>query len=113
MSTVYVVQEQPGKNLLPAEKYGRIITLLPSGMQVSFSAGQAVRQIDVKLSNFCDKDYLVLIGDPVCIGVAVALACKWNQGRAKLLKWDRQSNNYYPVSINLYEKEESHVKETF
>jgi hypothetical protein len=110
---VYVVQEQQGKNILPAEKYGKIEVLLPPGLQVGFSAGQAVRTIDVKLSTFCDKDFLVLIGDPVCIGVAVATACKWNQGRANLLKWDRQTSAYFPISINLFEKEERYVKERF
>jgi hypothetical protein len=110
---VYVVQEQRGKNILPAEKYGKIEILLPPGLQVGFSAGQAVRAIDAKLSNFCDKDFLVLIGDPVCIGVAVAMACKWNQGRANLLKWDRQTSVYFPVLIDLFEKEGKYAKESF
>lgn len=106
---VYVIQEQQGKNILPAQKYGEIKVLLPPGMQIGFSAGQIVKQIDLKLSNFNDKDYLVLIGDPVAIGIAVAVAAKWNQGRVKLLKWDRQEFTYYPVTLNLYEKGESDV----
>ncbi len=104
---VYVVQEQNGKNLLPARKYGEISTLLPPGQQVTFSAGQVVRQLDVKLSNFSDSDYLLLIGDPVAIGISVAIAAKWNNGKVKLLKWDKQECMYYPVSLNLYEKGES------
>jgi hypothetical protein len=103
---VYVIQEQPGKNLLPALKYGTVTVLVRSGMQIGFSAGQVTRQLDGELSNFNDNDFLVLIGDPVIIGLAVALACKWNKGKATLLKWDKQEKTYYPITINLYEKGE-------
>ena len=58
---VYVIQEQQGKNILPAMKYGEISILLPPGMQVSFSSGQVVNQLNVKLSTFNDSDFLVLI----------------------------------------------------
>lgn len=111
---VYVTQEQPGKNILPAMKHGQIKVLLPSGMQIGFSAGQVTRELDLKLSNFNDNDFLVLIGDPVIMGIAVAIACKWNKGKAILLKWDKQEKMYYPISINLYEKGESNgVQQSF
>lgn len=101
---VYVIQEQQGKNLLPALKYGEIKVLLPTGMQVCFSAGQVTRIIDTALSSFNDNDYLVLIGDPVAIAIAGAMAAKWNQGRVRMLKWDKQEKMYFPVSINMFEK---------
>jgi hypothetical protein len=111
---VYVVQEQQGKNILPALKYGEISVLLPPGLQIGFSAGQIVQQINAKLSNFSDADYLLLIGDPVAIGVSVAVAGKWNQGKVKMLKWDKQEHMYYPVSINFYEKEDTNgISEQF
>jgi helix-turn-helix protein len=110
---VYVVQECEGKNLLPAMKYGDIRILLESNAQVGFSAGQVTRQLDFRLSKFNDNDYLVLIGDPVIIGIAVAMAGKWNQGRVNVLKWDRQERMYYPVSINLFEKGSDDVRPEF
>ena len=99
---VYVVQEQYGKNVLPASKYGKIIFLLKEGSQVTFSAGYVTEVLRSKLDTFCDQDYLLLIGDPVAIGIAVAMAAHWNQGRVKMLKWDKQKFEYYPVSINLF-----------
>ena len=81
--------------------------LVSSGTQVGFSAGQVTRDIDTKLSNFNDEDYLLLIGDPIIIGIAIAMAGKWNQGRVKVLKWDRQEHVYYPVSLNFFEKGDS------
>jgi len=104
---VYVTQEQEGKNILPALKYGELTVLVSSSTQVGFSAGQVTREIDAKLSNFNDEDYLLLIGDPIIIGIAIAMAGKWNQGRVKVLKWDRQEHVYYPVSLNFFEKGES------
>lgn len=108
---VYVIQEQANKNILPAERFGEIQTLLPPGAQVTFSSGQVCKKLMFDLSTFKDEDYLLLIGDPVAIGIAVAVACHWNQGRVKMLKWDRQEKIYFPISINLYEKGESNGQE--
>ena len=104
---VYVVQEQSNKNILPASVFGDIKALLPPGSQVTFSSGQVCKQLMCDLAKFTDEDYLLLIGDPVAIGIAVAVASHWNQGRVKMLKWDRQERQYYPISINLYKKGES------
>ncbi|MCK5609903.1 hypothetical protein KAR91_48975 [Candidatus Pacearchaeota archaeon] len=104
---VYVVQEQSNKNILPAKDYGDIKILLPPGMQVTFSAGQVTSELMRGLVKYNDEDYLLLIGDPVAIGIAVAAAANHNQGRVKMLKWDRQEKQYFPISINLYQKGEN------
>jgi hypothetical protein len=101
---VYCIQESPGKNILPAAEYGEIKVLLPENRNIMFSAGAVCEELRVLLSNFSDADYLLLIGDPAAIGVAVAIALQWNKNRAKLLKWDRQERRYYPVSIDLNNK---------
>ncbi len=100
---VYVVQENPRYNITPAQRFGEIIVLLPPGAQVMFSPGPTVHELNRKLQHFSDEDYLLCIGDPVAIGIATAVACRWNQGRARLLKWDRQETDYYAIPINLYE----------
>jgi hypothetical protein len=101
---VFVIQNDPAKNISCAEKYGEVVSLLPHGSNITFSAGAITQRLRSLLSNFCDADYLLLIGDPVAIGIAVAVACSWNRGRAKLLKWDRQEHIYYPVSVDIYLK---------
>ena len=55
-----------------------------------------------KLVKFTSDDYLMLSGDPVCIGIACALAAAANNWRFKVLKWDRQEERYYPIEIDLY-----------
>jgi len=101
---VYVTQEQEGKNILSALKYGEIKILLPPGMQVTFSVGQVVKKLYVELSNFNDADYLLLIGDPVAIAIAAMIASNWNNGKIKVLKWDRQEKIYFPIEIELFNK---------
>ena len=73
------------------------------------SAGAVTHKLRAALDGFNDNDYLVLIGDPVAIGIATAVACSWNQGRAKLLKWDREKSEYFPVQIQIYDKGELDV----
>ena len=46
-------------------------------------------------------DYLLLIGDPAIIAVAAAAAAKINNGRFKVLKWDRDDKTYYDIEIDL------------
>ena len=99
--TVYVVQEVPTFNVLPARKYGELELMLPPG-QITLSAGPTVHRLKHKLRNFTDMDYLLLIGDPLAIGLAVAIASNANRGKARLLKWDRQEKQYYPLNVNLY-----------
>ena len=109
---VYIVQEQQGKNVLSASKYGELQYLLKEGSQVTLSAGFVTNELKRKLDKFNDEDYLLLIGDPVAIGLAVAMATHWNKGKAKLLKWDKQEHTYFPVSINIHQKGETDGTDT-
>ena len=51
------------------------------------------------LRNFNEDDYLLLIGDPVAIGVAVHFALLTNGNKAKILKWDNREFKYYPIQL--------------
>lgn len=103
---VFVVQEVANRNIIAAREYGELSVLLPSG-DVVLSPGPVVRKLQRKLVKFCDKDYLLLMGDPVAIGIACAVAADMNQGRVGLLKWDRQQHVYYPVKLELHRKTEA------
>lgn len=104
MGRVFIVQESPGKDLLSAADYGEVRILLPPERQVTFSPGPVVHDLDSKLSDFSDSDYLVLVGDPVAIGIACAVAARWNNGRFNVLKWDRFERRYYPIRIELFQR---------
>jgi hypothetical protein len=103
---VYVVQEVAGRNILSAQEYGQLKLLLPEGSQVVLSSGPTVRKLKTKLKDFCDDDYLLLMGDPAAIGIACSIAADINRGRYKCLKWDKIEATYYPVEIDLYNRED-------
>jgi hypothetical protein len=93
-------------NLLPAMAFGNLMFLLHPGAQVSFSPGPLVTKMERHLRTFNDDDFLLLIGDPAAMGIAGALAAKHNNGKFKLLKWDKREMKYYPISVDINQKGE-------
>ena len=110
-SKVYVTQEIPGTregrpkiNIIGASKYGELVYLLPELSQIIFSPGPLVFKLRKLLRDYTPEDYLLLTGDPAIIGVACSIVSDITNGKYKLLKWDKQERQYYPIEINLYEK---------
>ena len=100
--TVYITQEVRGRDLSDALEFGDLDILIPAKEQVALSAIPTLRRMERKLVKFTSDDYLMLSGDPVCIGIACALAAVANNGRFKVLKWDRLEERYYPIEVDLY-----------
>jgi len=99
---VYVVQEDPGKNLLPARMFGNLKTLLPRGREVGLQSdtSHVLDLLRSGLQDFTVDDHLLLVGDPILIGLAFHVAAS-KVHTITTLKWDRQESEYYPVSISL------------
>ena len=112
-SIVYVIQEIPGTkagipkiNIMSASRYGKFKFLLPEFSQIIFSPGPLIFKLRNLMKNYRPTDYLLLTGDPAIIGVACSIASDITNGKYRLLKWDKQENQYYPITINLNEKGE-------
>ena len=112
-SIVYVIQEIPGTkagipkiNIMSASRYGKFKFLLPEFSQIIFSPGSLIFKLRNLMKNYRPTDYLLLTGDPAIIGVACSIASDITNGKYRLLKWDKQENQYYPITINLREKGE-------
>tara|TARA_R100001594_G_scaffold103261_1_gene137936 strand:- start:8110 stop:8469 length:360 start_codon:yes stop_codon:yes gene_type:complete len=110
-SIVYVIQELPGTNegrpkfnIMGARQFGELKFLLPELSQIIFSPGPVVFKLRKLLKDFSTDDYLLLTGDPAIIGVACSIVSDITNGKYRLLKWDKQERQYYPIEINLYEK---------
>ena len=111
MHRVFVTQESVRKNnngelipmfdLTPAAEYGNIITLLPRGPGVTLNTGLVVQHLKQKLSDFCDDDYILPIGDPTAFMLAALVAGKFNNGKVKVLKWDREIHNYMMIQLEV------------
>ena len=98
--TVYVLQEM-GRNIRSAEKFGDLKVCLPDNRQMILSSGPLSFKLKQELKDFNDNDYLLLMGDPAIIAVAGAIASENNNGRFKVLKWDRNEMKYYDIEIDL------------
>jgi len=104
---VYVLQHPPrNMNILGAAEFGNLVICLPELSQMIFSSGPFVHKMRKNLRDFKERDYILCTGDPAIIGLSTAIASDVTQGKFNLLKWDRQERRYYPLSFNLYEKEE-------
>lgn len=97
---VFVVQHRPRLDIRPAEEYGEIKLLLPAGDQL-YDTDHAVQKMFSNLHRFTERDYLLPIGHPVAIGLAVAMATRMNGGRAKLLLYNPKLERYSSVQIDL------------
>jgi len=111
--TVYCIQEPPGTaegnpkyNVMKALSFGEVKFLLTERAQLVYSAGSLINKLRKLLRDFNDEDYVLLVGDPAIIAATAALVADINHGKFNVLKWDRLAGKYYPLSINLYQKED-------
>ena len=111
---VYVIQDVPGSregrpkiNIIGASEFGELKVLLPENSQIILSSGPLVFKLKKLLDKYTPEDYLLLTGDPAIIGVACSIVSDITNGKYKLLKWDKQERRYYPIEIELYQKESS------
>jgi hypothetical protein len=97
---VFVVQNpDKKKNIISATEYGELEFILPESENIMYTPAVTISRIRHTLRNFNEKDYLLLIGDPVAIGVAVHFALLLNGNKAKILKWDNREFKYYPIQL--------------
>ena len=108
---VYVIQEiagtrdgRPKINIMGAAEFGSFKFLLPELSQIIFSPGPLIFKLREGLKSYRTKDFLLLTGDPVIIGVACSIVSDMTNGKYQLLKWDKQERKYYSIAINLHEK---------
>ena len=110
MSKVFVVQNQhkwhiqkeefvPKFNLEPAEKYGKLVYLLNPTAH-PFNPGHIIEELKEKLSGFTAEDHLLLVGNPILIGFAVAIASQYTHGSVSLLQWSGKDHRYIQVTTS-------------
>lgn len=112
MNKVYVVHNAhrfdsskgilvPKHDVTSAEKFGELIFVLPPSCDPHDKIQEKVREIEHRLSAYNDNDYLLLIGNPVLIGLATAIAASLNKGMIKVLQWNGKAKEYRPIEIVL------------
>lgn len=107
--TVYVVQDQKWVDgdsgelrskfdFTPARRFGELEFLLrPSASP--FNMEPVIEELHKRLSGYDgENDYLLLVGNPAIIGVAVAIAADYS-GTVRLLQWSGARREYLPITI--------------
>jgi hypothetical protein len=109
--TVYVIHDhrvsRGGRlvskyDLTPALQYGTLEFLITDHGRVN-DIPRAITILEKKLADFNDKDNLLLLGSPVLIGLATAIAVSNNHGRAKLLQWHYDRYAQVQVALEGYD----------
>lgn len=84
-----------------AEKWGEIVYLLSPSAH-PFNPELVLGDLHVKLQEFCDDDYLLLIGNPGLIGMATAIAAHYNSGSVKFLQWSGRHEEYTQIDSDMW-----------
>ena len=101
MAKVYVIQEDKYKDFSSAQEFGELTVVMPPG-QVYNHPSDFIKAMYDGLGGYDYLvDFLILVGDPVQIGIATAIISELTVGHFNLLKWDRQERKYIPITIDL------------
>lgn len=110
MGRVYLVQRPSVKvsgrwtdkyDLGPAEEFGELTECLPPG-NIPRDMASTTAALKAALGEFRrDEDYLLAIGDPIAISLAVLIADRVARGGVRVLKWDRRGTRYIPFTLEI------------
>lgn len=103
---VYVVQETR-YNVAAAEQFGELHLVLTEQEEVTlFNVQRLTTKIRHQLRWMTSQDYLVLVGNPVAIGLTMAIAAELTGGKFFVLKWDGQETRYLKLQVDLNQRGE-------
>lgn len=110
MAVVYIVQKPltkdedgilvPRFDLSPAAEYGEREFLLGPNAK-PFEPEAVARELHSRLRFYTADDYLLLIGNPILIGMASAIAAYYTDGKVNFLQWSGRHRKYLPVYASL------------
>lgn len=98
---VFIPQERSEFDLTPALEWGELVVLNHGG-DVYHDASGMIREMKQKLANITSNDFILMIGDPIAIGAAVATAAGLLDGTVKCLKWSRRNRRYLVIEMRLW-----------
>ena len=114
MSRVFIVHQPTGRDrvtgairptmdLTPAAEFGELRFILRE-WQNPFSnideTAAEVRRVFIG-EGFNALDRLLLVGNPILIGIVAAEAARHTGGYLRLLQWDRTGHQYLPIDAQL------------
>lgn len=94
----------PAFDISPAKKFGRIefVLLKPGNISTEEDRFETIlNHVRNAVKNYSDADFILPTGEPVAIAMVCMCAAQANNGRIRLLKWDKFSHAYETVNINI------------
>lgn len=88
-------------DLSPAEEFGQLIFLLRPGNLYLPKLQGAINHLQNELCDYTPDDHILLLGDPVAIGLTVMVASGVTGGKVSLLKYDRIEKRYNPYAVDI------------
>lgn len=102
---VFVTQENPSLNYLPAESFGEIVFLTRedfSAVKNSLNNLSLVSQLKTSLKSFDPKvDFITVSGSPI-VSAAIFMLLGQTCKEVTMLRWSNRDRVYQPVHINLH-----------
>ena len=93
-----MVQHVQGRDLSPAKGFGEINVIL-SHNDIERGYAHVLEKLDRELSKFdSTTDYLLLIGNPIAIGLAIHVTLGY-ANMVKVLEWVRNKYEYRVVEV--------------
>ena len=113
MARVFVVEEpmyrdpttgvvKPKFDLRLAAAYGDVQILLDDTR--ALNTGPMIHTLRRKLAKYTSDDYILPVGNPAAMSLAVAVAAVNNRGWVNILLWHRETRKYVCVKANVYGK---------
>ena len=111
--TVFAVQQQrvrQGGQLVDKfdftdaqARYGEVNIILDHSA-TPFDMAPVITRLHEHLKNITNEDWIILTGNPVLIGLAVAIAADYLDGCLRILQWSGSTDNYIPITLeNVYD----------
>lgn len=101
MSRVFVIQQKAEIDITPAEQFGELVICLKPGRDFHLDPDKTTQILNEKLRDYGPDDFLLLMGDPVAIGVAAQIASQVNKGSVRYLLWMRRGRYYKAIRVGL------------
>lgn len=104
---VFITQENPNLNYLPAEEFGEIIFLTRgeySPVKNSLNNDKLIDELRSKLKMFRPRiDYMVISGSPVVSGIVFMLIREMTD-TLNVLRWSNRDRVYQPLVVSINSK---------
>lgn len=97
MPKVFVVQETK-HNIDPAYDYGNILVLLLHS-DLEKGTDWMLKTLRKHLADATSSDYILCVGDPLAIGLALHIALEVTKGKINVLSWDKRHYRYDEQTI--------------